>query len=336
MANATHKSGILTTRPADVKTAPDFFTSGDVDSWLLDGSVMIVSPLRLTFAFVVLISVGAQAQEAAAVQSTGATPQPIDPDRPDVTNGTHIVDTGLLQVEMGGLFTRGSPTSHEVGTPVTFRFGATSWLELRFGGDGFLDSTDSAGRETGIGNVQVGAKLRLWSDPGGLPLLSVLPTMNLPTASAIKGLGSGQSDFTVTLLTGADLLKHAHLDVNYGVGRIGAGADLSRFTQHLVSLSASVEVPGPVTPYAETFWISQQDRDGGPGVAIDRGAIFQISSRYALDGGIQGGLSADAPSLAVFGGFSAVIGNILGDHGVHARQRQSARRRAAQLRRPTD
>jgi hypothetical protein len=90
-----------------------------------------------------------------------------------------------------------------------------------------------------------------------------------------------------------------------------------------------------VTPYAKTFWISRTDRDGGPVVAIDGGAIYQINARYALDGGIQRGLSTDAPSLAVFGGFSAVVGNILGDHGVHARQRQSARRRAAQLRKST-
>jgi hypothetical protein len=298
-------------------------------------SRLMASRLTLTLAFLVLISAGLRAQEPGSVEASGATPRPIDPDRPDVTNGTHIVDTGLLQVEMGGLFTRGSGTTRDVGTPVTFRLGATSWLELRFGGDGLLDSSDAFGSHTGLGNVQLGAKLRLWADPGGLPLVSVLPTINLPTASVTKGLGSGESDFTVAFLTGADFLKHAHLDVNYGIGRIGTGPDLPRFTQHLVSLSASVEVPGPVTPYAETFWISRQDRDGGPVVAIDSGAIYQISPRYALDGGIQGGLSAAAPSLSVFGGFSAIIGNILGDHGVHARQRQSARRRAAQLRRST-
>ena len=26
----------------------------------------------------------------------------LEPDRPDVTNGTHIVDVGLLQIEVGG------------------------------------------------------------------------------------------------------------------------------------------------------------------------------------------------------------------------------------------
>jgi hypothetical protein len=136
-----------------------------------------------------------------------------------------------------------------------------------------------------------------------------------------------ESDFTVAF-SQEPCFKHAHLDVNYGIGRIGTGPDLPRFTQHLVSLSASVEVPGPVTPYAETFWISRQDRDGGPVVAIDSGAIYQISPRYALDGGIQGGLSGAAPSLSVFGGFSAIIRQHPWRPRRSRRQRESARRRA--------
>src|SRR5215475_16125543 len=134
---------------------------------------MIVRPLSVAVALVVLFSTYASAQEPGAVQPTGATPQPIDPDRPDVTNGTHIVDTGLLQVEFGGVFSRSNATAQNLGTPVTFRFGATDWLELRFGGDGFLQSTDLAGRQAGMGNTQLGAKLRLWADPGGLPVVSV-------------------------------------------------------------------------------------------------------------------------------------------------------------------
>ena len=289
---------------------------------------------RLAAALVVLSTSTALAQTPAQPQSPTTPPivedsQNLEPDRPDVTNGTHIVDVGLLQIEFGGLFSRSGANHHNLGTPLTFRLGLTDWLEVRVGGDGFLSSSDPPSHATGIGDVQVGAKLRLWADPGGLPVLSILPTINLPTASESKGLGSGQSDFTVALLTGTDFLTRGHLDLNYGVGLIGAGRGLSRFAQHLISLSASVEVPGPVTPYAETFWLSRQEPGGGHVMAIDTGAIYVINPRFALDGGIQGGLSEAAPSLSIFGGVSMIVGNILGDHGVHARQRQAARRRAA-------
>jgi hypothetical protein len=116
------------------------------------------------------------------------------------------------------------------------------------------------------------------------------------------------------------------------VGAIGAGAGLARFVQHLASLSVSAEVPGPVTPYAEVFWLSRVDPDGGPVSAMDIGAIYVINPRFALDGGVQRGLTASAPDLSVFAGLSVVVGNVLRDHGVHARQRQVATRSAARAR----
>src|SRR5207302_10997654 len=144
--------------------------------------------------------------------------QAIEPDRPDVTNGTHIVDTGLLQIEFGGILTSAQAGQHAFGSPFTARLGIFDWLEARFGADGFVTQTDENGSVGGFGNVQLGAKLRLWADPGGLPVLSILPQVNLPAADAEKGLGSGLTDFTVALLTGTDVGVHGHVDVNYGVG----------------------------------------------------------------------------------------------------------------------
>ena len=176
--------------------------------------------------------------QAPTAAATGGQIDNLEPDRPDVTNGTHVVDVGVLQMEVGGLWSRG-PGTRSVGTPVTARLGVTDWLEARVGGDGYLSVTDRVGIHRGMGNVQIAAKLRLWADPGGVPVLSVLATINLPAASESKGLGSGQADFTFALLTGTDFLTRGHLDINYGVGRISAGTGLPRFTQHLVSLSAS-------------------------------------------------------------------------------------------------
>jgi hypothetical protein len=61
---------------------------------------------------------------------------------------------------------------------------------------------------------------------------------------------------------------------------------------------------------------------------MDAGAIYVITPRFAVDGGAQWGLSDAAPS-SVFGGLSVILGNILGDHGVHERQRQAMKRNLA-------
>lgn len=254
--------------------------------------------------------------------------QAVEPDRPDITNGTHIVDTGLLQIEIGGLYTHGGPGAHAFGSPLTARVGLTEWLEVRVGTDGLLSQTDREGRRTGFGNTQIGAKVRLWADPGGVPVLSILPTVNLPTANAERGFGSGDADYTVALLSGSDIGRHGHVDVNYGIGSLGAGGGRPHVVQHLVSISASLAASDNWNPYVEGFWFSRQDADSGSMAAIDAGAIYEIGSRFAVDGGVQVGLRGGAPDIAAFGGLSIIVGDVLGSHGVHARQRQAQRRAA--------
>ncbi len=252
--------------------------------------------------------------------------EPVEPDRPDVTNGTHIVDIGLLQIEIGGLFTRAAPGQRAFGSPFTARVGLADWLEARVGTDGLLSQADENTRAVGIGNVQIGAKLRLWADPGGIPVLSILPTVNLPTASADKGLGSGDADYTVAVLTGTDFAGRGHVDVNYGIGAIGAGGGNPHFVQHLASISASVAASERWNPYVEAFYFSKQDPDAGAMAAVDFGAIYMASPRLAVDGGLQLGTSRAAPAFAAFAGLSVVVGDVLGNHGVHARQRTAEKR----------
>ena len=131
------------------------------------------------------------------------------------------------------------------------------------------------------------------------------------------------------LLTGTDIARPGHVDVNYGLGRIGAGDGLPRFRQHLVSVSASLAASAHWNPYLEAHWFSRQDVDGGAVTALDAGAIDVLSPKFALDGGLQIGLSRASPDIAAFGVISIVVGNLLGNHGVHARQRRQAKAAAA-------
>ena len=256
---------------------------------------------------------------ATGCASTVRAQESIEPDRPDVTNGTHTVDTGLLQLEIGGLYVHDG-SARSAGSPITVRLGLAGWLEARVGTDGFIVLNDGSASVTGFGNLQLGAKLRLWADSGGIPVLSILPTVSVPTASAEKQLGSGVADYTVAVLSGTDIGRHAHVDVNYGIGAIGAASGV-HFSQHLVSVSASDAVSDNWNPYVETFWFSRQTLGGGAVGGLDAGAIYELGVRYAIDGGVQIGLTADAPAFTAFGGLSIVVGEVLGGHGVHARNR---------------
>ena len=73
----------------------------------------------------------------------------------DVNDGTDNTDVGLLQVEVGGVFTRSDATAHGEGTPLTFRYGAFEWLELSAGTDGYLwQRASDTGPAAGVGRRQ--------------------------------------------------------------------------------------------------------------------------------------------------------------------------------------
>jgi hypothetical protein len=246
----------------------------------------------------------------------------IQPDRPDVTNGTRIVPTGIVQVEFGGLYSRNGPGATAANSPLTVRVGLTDWIEARIGTDGVMTQNASGSGATGFGNVQLAAKLRLWAEPGGAPVLSILPTVNLPTADASRGLGSGDADYTVAVLTGTDFLRRGHVDINYGVGAIGAGQGRPHFVQHLLSASVSEAVTDRWNPYVELFWFSRSDIDGTSVTSLDTGVIYELGSHFALDGGVQFGLGGPSPDFGAFGGVSMIVG---GRRALNGRDRKPAR-----------
>lgn len=224
-----------------------------------------------------------------------------------------MVAPGVVQLEMGGIFTRPSPGLTAFASPFTARIGLLeNRLEVRAAGDGWVRQSDADGSASGFGNLQLGAKLGVWKGLDGKPALSILPAVNIPTASAGKGLGSGDADYTVAVLTGIDIGPRGHVDVNYGLGAIGAGFGAPHFVQHLVSASASLAATPRWNPYAEAFWYSREAPGAARTTSIDTGAIYLVSPRLALDGGLQSGLTKSADDFAAFAGVSFIVGDVTG------------------------
>jgi len=243
-----------------------------------------------------------------ALVSAAAAQEPIEPDRPDITNTPHLVGVGIFQLEMGGIYTQADANASGMASPVGLRVGVRRWLEARVSVDGWLRASDSEDSATGFGNVQLGAKIRLWPDQDGGSFLSAAPLINLPVANAEKGLGSGRTDFYIATLTGVDIGRSARLDVNYAIGAIGASDSDERFAQHLASASVSVSAGDRWSPYGEVYTISRVAADGTAIVAVDTGALYLVRPNLSLDAGVQFGMTGAAPSFAAFAGLSVGFG----------------------------
>lgn len=257
---------------------------------------------------------------SAAPAIARAQTAPALPANDDVTDGTDTTDTGLLQVEFGGVVTRTNAATRATGTPLTLRYGAFDWLELSLGTDGYLAQRGpGVGRTTGLGNTLVGARLRLFAARGGLPIVSLLPQVVLPTASAARGLGSGAVDASLSALTGRDLPRHSHVDVGYGLGTVGS-ADAGRILQQTASIGGTLGVTASFTPGLTVAWVSRQDAETGTATTATADSVFTVSRRLAVDVSVTAGLNRQAPDVEVAAGLSVVVGELDLDDGVHARR----------------
>ena len=205
--------------------------------------------------------------------------------------------------------TRQDAEHHAFGSPIVARIGVRDWLEAQVGGDGLLIETRPGERATGIGNVRLGAKVRLLADSTNQGRFTILPQASLPAVSGARQLGSGDPDYTLTFMTGADVGPRVHIDTNYTIGAIASGGGRAHFVQHVLSGSMSVALTGQSSAYFEGFGISRQEAGGRAMTAIDTGVIYAIGTRLAVDGGIEAGVSSEAPEFAAFGGISVALGH---------------------------
>ena len=82
----------------------------------------------------------------------------------------------------------------------------------------------------------------------------------------------------------------------------------SHFMQHVASASLGISATDRWNPYFEMFAFSRNRADGSSVVAINTGALYVTSPRLALDGGVQFGLTDDAPAFSAFAGVSVAVG----------------------------
>ena len=127
--------------------------------------------------------------------SLSAQDSAIDADRPHVGTGPHVVAPEEVQVEAGVQWQQ-SADSRLFGSPMLVRVGVADRVEIRAASDGVLARRDGGATAFGIGNAQLGAKIRLWGDRDE-PFFSVMPTVGFGLASREKGLGNGATDVIV-------------------------------------------------------------------------------------------------------------------------------------------
>jgi hypothetical protein len=220
------------------------------------------------------------------------------PNRPTFSTTAESVESGVFEIEYG--FEAGDGHQNINGL---VKFGLTKKLELRFANN--LLERDAG--VAGLGDSGAGFKYKLFQQEDWRPTLSVLYSAIIPTAPA--ELGVGAVGHSAGILVSKDFGKN-HFDFNetaQWLGRPGGnGFDRNYFT----AVAYSHGISGKWGMTAEIAGFSRTNAMTPATMTIMGAAIYSISSRCILDGGIYVGAYGNLPRVTFFSGVTYSIGDL--------------------------
>lgn len=262
----------------------------------------------LIFFLVLFLAPAARAQFPHHQTACFADTITANPNRPTVANPADITQYGVLEIEYGADRAGPAADTHDASLVGLLKFGLLCDVELRWMSTSFLTTTDSAGTRHGFGDNWFGPQVRLWRQSSSAPTVSFSYAVKVPTASASKGLGSGQVDHAFTLLVSKDVIGF-HLDFNATemlVGRAVGGFD--RNAQFNLAFSRPVHNK---LGFSGEFYGNTQLNAATPGfVSSDWALTYSASPRLVIDGGVEVGLIAGGPRRRIFAGVTYSITNL--------------------------
>ncbi len=223
-------------------------------------------------------------------------------DRPDFTESSDVVGTGIMQLEFGTSFEgdgQADARDRVVTTPLALlRVGVARRVELRFSSDGYSFNRlgSGLGQSTlrGQADMEVGAKVVLRDGASGFGM-AVIPMMSLPTGA--DGVSSGSVDPTVKFTWATTLPKDFGLSGNVNLSRLGD--ELGRYTEQALSFSLGHGLPAGWGGYWEAYGFMPQGSDRASAWTLNTGVTHSIGGNAQLDLEIGRGVTAAAPDWFV-------------------------------------
>ena len=232
-----------------------------------------------------------------------------NPNRPTVANPADITQYGVLELEYG--WDHGWPATGQRFTDAggLLKFGLLCNIELRWTTTTFLSQTDPTSTQSGFGDNWIGPQILIYRQTRRVPSIAASYAVKIPSASLMKGLGSGRVDHQLTLLVSKDVLG-IHFDFNasaFLVGRQGTtgldhNAQFNLAFSH--TLYKTLQVQGE-------FYGNTQLNPATPGFSSGLAAlVWLITPRLEIDAGLDTGMSHFAPRRRIFAGFTYSFANL--------------------------
>lgn len=205
---------------------------------------------------------------------------PINPDRPDFTNGTAIVPMGKVLLETGYLNTNSRDTRlREFGDHLLLRVPISDRFEWRFDMGGYAIQDVAGVRASGLEDFTPGFKWRFRDARGSQPALALFAGVTLPTGAS--DIGNPAPQPSLALYADRQLTASTSLGVN--VVATYTNDDAGRFTQYVASASYGMQLSPRTNGFLELYSVMPES-NGGPNVEVfDAGLGYLLNNDTMVD-----------------------------------------------------
>lgn len=233
--------------------------------------------------------------------------EPINPDRPGIADGSHVIGAGQLQIETG--YAQERHVDHGTRSrlslvPALLRIGLTSRVEARLESNTFTSEHVSSppgavSSSTGLSPLFLGAKVVLYESAGD-SALSVATIVRVAPPSGTDEFRSQRATGDVRVVADWAFTPTLSLNPNLGWAQY-EGDDGTRFGTALGALTLSWQPTAHWNPFVDVAYQSREEFGGTWAMIVDAGASYLVGCDLALDlsaGQNVHGFSAPKPFVA--------------------------------------
>lgn len=267
----------------------------------------------------------------ASARAQDAPDQPPDPhaaqpERPTVATPAATVAPGWAEIEAGLEWDRYADRSTGGQAPVLLKIGLTPRVHLSLQGFGVVAP---GGAGAGLGDVSIGVKWRFLEHSRVAGDLAVLPSLKLPTGSAVRGTGTGTTDIELLLIS-SRTIHGVDIDLNGAFWQRSGDGTTAPKQSALWTSSFAGQPWGGVGWTAEIFGYPSLETSVRSIVAVLAGPTWEARKFLVFDAGIIAPLTGPQPR-AVYAGLTWNVGRLwaaastpahaaaIADSGPHAR-----------------
>ena len=213
--------------------------------------------------------------ELILLSSTGLKAQNvINTDRPDQSDGTHIVEKNYFQVETGVQFSKLDDITKGFDNVTLIRYGITRTFEVRLGNQ--YSTVRDSNMISGIKPLTISFKNQLCKQHGLLPKITLVSYFRLPFTIS-PAFSADHFGYTFTLALRHDLLSNLKIYSNFGVTKDQQSTDIS----YLGTVELNYNVTKSLSAFTEYYGNYAVHTNASNG--IDIGFIYALKNNFAID-----------------------------------------------------